>query len=101
MTTKLQWISVEERLPDLDKECLLFIDQYRSNNNNLWDSFIICGFWSNTQENNEEGFYSSQFTVEHLGCKYNPIDGVCNYEFLSDCEFIKITHWMPLPEPPR
>ncbi len=96
-----EWISVKDRLPTTSEDCLLFIKQYRSDSGSFWSDHIVTGFWSNEYEDDEVGFYAQNFTIEFIGHKDNELDGVNDYEFLSDSKHIEITHWMPLPEPPE
>jgi hypothetical protein len=96
-----KWISVKEKLPETCKDCLLFIKQYRSDSGYLWADHIIKGFWSDEMYDNEIGFYADNFYVSKLGLDKNKLDATGCYEFLSDCKYIDITHWMPLPEAPE
>jgi len=67
-----QWISVEDRLPDQYLHILVYCN--RAKNSNTWAEIHIA--------------YLSQ-------------DG-WHLPFRSDYELLtKITHWMPLPEPPE
>jgi hypothetical protein len=97
-----EWIKINEKLPGVSEEILLFVKQYRSDSGYFWGDHIIKGFWSDECEDDKEGFYIENYTFELLGDPENPIDGVCAYEFIGyGSKYIRITHWMPLPEPPK
>lgn len=72
------------------------------------------------QENSEPDFYGKWISVEDelpdmgfpvlmWGCDENPITGYRTntesgarwYEYGSDEWMVGVTHWMPLPEPPK
>ena len=97
----MEWIKIKEKKPSIDDECLFFIKQYRSDSGHLWHHHIVRGFFSNEMIDDESGFYAHNFYVRHLGKKSNKLDGTAQYEFLSDCKYIEITHWMPIPEHPK
>lgn len=74
------WISVDERLPEVGQSCLFYrplarnshdepiaIKRFTGGNSHCWDSTVPSG-----------------------SEPYNPTDGACH-----------VTHWMPLPEPPE
>jgi len=74
----MDWISVEERLPDSKDEVLFFTKMDYS-------SPLVC-----------------------FGYKYNDdpedIKWIDKAAFDSQCDFLEcyyVTHWMPLPEPPH
>lgn len=75
-----QWISLDERLPELEAEVLLFDDWLTSNKEKRQD--IRVG-------------HLSEFTTRKKsdGVQYDFVWGGTNFAF-------NITHWMPLPSPP-
>jgi len=66
----LEWISVEDRLPDDDVNVLCY----------ELEGYEIRGHYTETMD------YGNGELV--------PL-------FMSDGRYISITHWMPLPEPPK
>jgi hypothetical protein len=71
----MKWISVEDRLPDMETPVLGVLDGWvcaamRTDDGDSW-------YWA----------------LHHMG----PIDEPGSYEDIDD---YNITHWMPLPEPP-
>ena len=72
---KQEWISVKDRLPDDEKEVLCW---YLSGDGNCYHTIGVClqetygNVWSTEADRDECGY----------GCE-------------------KVTHWMPLPEPPK
>ena len=85
-----EWISVKQRLPDAEQDVLLFtetIETYGKHNekktmyHNIYYGYCDSGKW---------------LTSYCHGCEY--IEKM-NEEY--PYEHIRVTHWMPLPEPPR
>ena len=78
---KIEWVSITEQLPEIGVEVLLFDDWKCTNGERRQDMKVG---------------YLSEFTIRKTadGKAYN-----CEWrghEFLFN-----ITHWMPLPQPPR
>ena len=76
-----KWIPVSERLPDQDGSYLV-IDEYGNMFNSTFDG--SCG------DNGEFGEWNAiydQHTLGYLDSEWNSYSG--------------ITHWRPLPDPPR
>lgn len=77
-----KWISVEDRLPEDDKAVLC----KQVNNKDL----MICRLSNNEWHESYEDIYA--------------VGGWIN-SFVSSVEdnecYLRITHWMPLPEPPK
>ena len=67
------WISVKDRLPDEE--------DYRSCHEN-WDGCVI---WTNGSDIGLGWYYTS----------------TGNWADIYDCGIDDVTHWMPLPEPPK
>ena len=82
-----QWISVEDRLPDSDYQNVL--------------AFCDGGNIQTTK------FHSDRFAFKRLGwpksnCYTRKLLGKLSGHFmLSHDSGYKVTHWMPLPEPPK
>lgn len=77
VTEKPQWISVEDKLPDVNEDVLLYFDGC--------PNLVVGGLYFGT------GWYANATGDDYTDC-YNP-----------DTDAGKIqppTHWMPLPEPP-
>lgn len=72
---KQKWISVEDRFPEPDKECLIVV---------LYNGkrVVIIGEWLSCED------------IE------DPSDRWYSYEFAAELGW-KVTHWMPLPELPK
>lgn len=68
-----EWISVKDRLPECGEKCLAVL-------NTIFGSYVDLFIYTNDILTNEPGFY----------CIYN-------LYYRMD----KVTHWMPLPEPPK
>lgn len=55
------------------------------------------------------GYYIAYYTQDynkeysHVGvCSYSPITTGAEYKWRISCGFeVNVTHWMPLPEPPK
>jgi hypothetical protein len=62
-----EWISVDERLPDMDESVLMFTKQK--------------GYYVG-------GYYKAEVHAEFTG-------------FYANAVKRDVTHWMPLPEPPK
>ena len=70
--SKLKWISVTERLPEIRKKVLVL----------AYGNDVFTAMLTNRAENN------------------NPVFE-CDKSFLEIAKPGRITHWMPLPEPPK
>lgn len=78
---KIEWINVEDRLPELEQSVLLFDDWLTVDKENRKD--IRIGYLSEIRTSKS-------------------INGIINKLEWSGTEFaFNITHWMPLPEPPK
>lgn len=77
-----QWISVDDRLPELDTDQVLVLDENGNIYNTWYDGCIDdrCRF----------GHYRAVYNSDTLG-----FDGV---DWVPD---EGVTHWMPMPEPPK
>ncbi len=73
-----EWISVEERLPEDLTEVIAFVPKYKK-----WHfAYLEDGRWFDDDNDNQ------------LGYSQKDVDG-----FIDRAE--GVTHWMPLPEPPK
>jgi len=73
---KMEWISVKDRLPEGVTQCIM--NSYVKDA--IRENVVICG-----------AFISNRF--------YN-LEDLNEYETPEPLEDDRITHWMPLPEPP-
>lgn len=73
-----QWIRVEDRLPERNgKYIVTACDEGESYDKKIWnDTVVVCAV-----------YYKSRWTWEKNNIEYS-LDGI-------------VTHWMPLPEPPK
>ena len=83
--TVQEWISVDDRLPELDTDQVLVLDENGNIYNTWYDGCIDdrCRF----------GHYRAVYNSDTLG-----FDGV---DWVPEVITKKVTHWMPLPEPPK
>lgn len=78
-----EWISVEDRLPDVDEQVIVFAEGK------------IDGFIGDTVMAVSRRYYP----LRSCNAESTYIDWVAPWAyFLVD---YKITHWMPLPQPPK
>ena len=73
----MEWISVKDRLPDLDAEVLVYVNGNSFNNGPYSDIGI-------------------SYLTKYYGDRYEGWDWSCT---MSNQEVV--THWMLLPEPPK
>ena len=73
-----QWVSVEDRLPERNGEYIVTAcDEGESYDEKIWnDTVVVCA-----------EYYKGCWTWEENNTEYS-LDGI-------------VTHWMPLPEPPK
>ena len=81
-----QWVSVEERLPELEKSVLLCVRHGDPKQANF--SEAISGYRMTDPEH-----YTPEEWDNEEGASFPP-------EYSTD-EWGTVTHWMPLPEPPE
>lgn len=80
VVNKQQWIPVSERLPDLYEEC-----------------FVLVKMKYDWEEDYERNVDSGCYVGEN-----GYIDGFNTYnDWNEGQEYLHVTHWMPLPEPPK
>ena len=83
-----EWISVDDRLPDADFGYFLTARHYHSNK----DTYSVnLAFYIKDREHarKERKFYSRK------------LQGKNSVHFDSAEAGFRVTHWMPLPEPPK
>lgn len=69
-----EWISVKERLPEKGQECVIYVDWV-----DVWDKG------------------SERVTYQEIGV----FDGHDRFNHRAHTELDRVTHWMPLPAPPK
>ena len=74
----MKWISVKERLPELNQRVLVYIPRWR---NDCWEVSF--------RDKDKNGEWYKEFVSD------------CCDTFDSYYNDNEITHWMPLPEPPK
>jgi hypothetical protein len=77
----MNWISVKERLPEYEVDVLLF-DDWKSNDGKIYKDVRVGYLREVITRKGSDGIYNT--------CEW----GGTEYAF-------NITHWMPLPEPPK
>lgn len=80
----MKWISVKKELPPYNRMVLLATKR---------TPFCRFGRWLSERKLVEVGKRTHSDHFEH----YEYIDGGMSYDLSDD----KVTHWMPLPEPPK
>lgn len=81
-----EWIPVTERLPEKDGSYLVFEQGF-------WFGHGWCNVTSFTKDGRKIDEYDFQKRWENVWYRYDSEYGYC----VTD----SITHWMPLPEPPK
>lgn len=75
-----EWISVKDRLPENDDEVLIYVST------DIVQAYLKDGLWKgsiNVTDNMKDGYVN-----DRIICKQGD-----HFDF--------VTHWMPLPEPPK
>lgn len=76
----MEWISVKDRLPENDDEVLIYIVK------DIVQAYFLRGYWHGSimvTDNMNDGYVSDRRIVK------------------EGSSFDFVTHWMPLPEPPK
>lgn len=77
----IEWIDIKEKLPELEKDVLLF-DNWKNTDGEVRQDIKVG--------------YLSEFTTRKT------LEGVTHCCEWSGHDFLfNITHWMPLPKPPK
>lgn len=105
LLTQSQWISVEERLPEAEEEvrvlCRTFLRKYR---------YQCQAFYVPKGTLREESDYTwdyeccNEYSEEDDDYFVNPgwYERIHNWDdYSAVCIEDEVTHWMPLPEPPK
>lgn len=79
---KIEWVSITEQLPELQVDVLLFDD------------------WRNGRAGNQHTQMKVGRLVE-ITTRQTANSTAVSCEWHGDDVFINITHWMPLPHPPK
>lgn len=79
------WISVEEKYPEVDREEMGYSDDVLvyTDESKMFVAYLVC--YKKCAHRTQETFH---WRVQETGC------GCCSYN-------PKVTHWMPLPKPPE
>ena len=93
-----EWISVEDKLPKTDENVLVqagkiqMVAMYAHHGEHEGEAYdeLDVGSWSEDEEHWywPEGWYEQQVCWD-------------DFKWLQVGDFVKVTHWMPLPEPPN
>jgi hypothetical protein len=99
----MEWISVEERLPETQRRVLVFFK-------NEYDrSRITCANYIAPKTVLAEDFLDSEYSDgfeeydEEKDCYWTP-EGFYESNYETDVNYFlgyKVTHWMPLPQHPQ
>jgi hypothetical protein len=92
------WISVKDRLPECEKEVLIVTD----------NGIITTAMYEDGKMSTDDSTWNwydldydedrDEYLIPECWCEnkhYNPD------EAYNNCVYDKVTHWMPLPEPPE
>ena len=99
-----EWISVDDRLPESQKDVLAYyVNKYGEGKTVKAEyvasfSALACDFYD--EESDYESDYSEIEDAYYV--KEGWHERVENWKY-SGCEIVEgqVTHWMPLPEPPK
>ena len=108
---KPHWISVKERLPEVEKRVLLLTEHEGCFSKKVYRN-VTCGFYEDGKMNTETS--KVYWDVYDMGLEYDEAQDAylvpegwveeCLAE-RDECTCMvlgyKVTHWMPLPEPPK
>lgn len=97
---KRGWISVKDRLPDAEQEVLILTE----------NGVITTAMYEDGTVSTEDScwnWYDVDFDYDEENDKYLISEGWWEYRYYNpddiynNCVDDKVTHWMPLPEPPK
>ena len=89
-----QWISVKDKLPDSEQDVLMLVEEVEvygkhDERKHKWHN-IFVGYC-------DDGNWLTSYCY---GCEYIAKINE-DFEARHDKSRVKVTHWMPLPEPPK
>ena len=94
------WISVKDRLPEGEKEVLIVTE----------NGVITTAMYEDGKMSTDDSawnWYDMDFDYDDENDKYIICEGWWEYrhytygDVYNNCVDDKVTHWMPLPEPPK
>ena len=112
----MEWISVKDRLPEVEESVLVSISRYSEYTKKNY-TLTTCAIYEDGSVNvedscwccdNEYSDYNEEEDIYVVPCGWYEYHEYGNTEedgigIISDdgCLRDKVTHWMPLPEPPK
>lgn len=108
-----EWISVKDRLPEPETEVLILAERtctYTNTNTKTTHVIITTAMHEDGKisiDDSEWGWYNLDFTHDEESDIYYIPEGwweCCYYnrdDVYNGCVYDTVTHWMPLPEPPK
>ena len=91
----MEWISVDDRLPEDDETLPRYNDTHLE-----FVSVLACGYYYDDSEELRVSMVN-RLCQKTTGIEY--IDSQCAFRdvWRWSTQFHRVTHWMPLPEPPE
>lgn len=110
---KSPWISVKDRLPEVEKRVLVCVARHSQYTNKDY-ALVTCAIYEDGKVDVEDscwmcewGDYDEEADIIHVPEGWYEYHEYGNVEedgiaFIGDSGYLseKVTHWMPLPEPP-
>lgn len=105
----VRWIPVTERMPDNEVDVLICVERRHYSDPGKFIRFVVKAFHTDGLKNTEDSAYA--WSTDYTDMEYNEESDVyiipegwweCveyGEEFCAVSDFV--THWMPLPKPPK